>query len=218
MASLLRADTDAPRASRDRRARGQGLAWGLLAVAVYFLWPASMGGGTSLVIVSGQSMEPTYSSGDLIVARKGEPQIGDVIVYAPSSLGGAQVVHRIIAGDAESGWILQGDNNNFVDPFYPVDDEVRGIVHIHVPRVSAVTSWLLNPLMWLGVILVGMVVALWPSEDDDDEDDEDDDEEPVEHPVDSDSEVAANASVSDADSSPNLDGPRERTEPSSVRP
>ncbi|WP_062136250.1 signal peptidase I [Demequina aestuarii] len=178
MVATLDASTDATRVRRYWRVLVEGLSWVLLAIAVYLLWPASLGGGTSLVIVSGQSMVPTYSSGDLVVARKGEPQLGDVIIYAPEDLGGAQVVHRIIGGDAASGWVLQGDNNDFVDPFNPAGAEVRGIVQVHVPNAGVVTMWLLNPLVWCGVILVALVIALWPSEGDDEggEDTDGDDE------------------------------------------
>lgn len=158
-------DTGVSRARRYRRALGQTLAWILLAVAVFFVWPVSLGGATSFVVVSGKSMEPTYMSGDLVVARQGAPVVGDTIVYAPENLGGAQVVHRIIGGDPESGWVLQGDNNDFVDPFYPTGAEVRGIVKLHIPNVGGVTKWLMNPLMWMGVILVALVVAIWPARD-----------------------------------------------------
>lgn len=166
MAATLDANTDSHRASRYWHVWRQALAWAVLAATVYLLWPASLGGGTSLVIVSGDSMLPTYESGDLVVARKGGAQVGDVIVYAPQDLGGAQVVHRIIDGDAGSGWVLQGDNNDFLDPFYPTGSEVRGVVRLHVPNAGAVTMWFLNPLLWCTMILVGVVLALWPDEDD----------------------------------------------------
>ena len=64
-------------------------------------------------------MEPTYYTGDLVVARCGEPQVGDVVVYEPTDLGGARIIHRIVGGDADDGWEMQGDNNDFVDPFTP---------------------------------------------------------------------------------------------------
>ncbi|MFW7413802.1 signal peptidase I [Demequina sp. SO4-18] len=178
MAATLDAGTGSQRASRYWRVVRQGLAWVLFAVAVYFLWPSSLGGGTSLVIVSGESMEPTYYSGDIVVARSGAPQVGDVIVYAPEGLGGAQVVHRIIGGDGESGWELQGDNNDFIDPFRPAEAEVRGIVQFHVANAGAVTMRILNPLVWCGVILAATVLALWPSDDDSDDEPDDDGDEP----------------------------------------
>ncbi|MFW2512265.1 signal peptidase I [Demequina sp. SO4-13] len=185
MAAMLDANTGSLTASRYWRVLRQAFAWALLAVAVYFLWPAALGGGTSLVIVSGDSMEPTYHSGDMVIARSGAPAVGDVIVYAPEGLGGAQVVHRIIGGDAESGWELRGDNNDFIDPFYPAEAEVRGVVQVHIPNAGAVTMRILNPLVWCGVILAALVVALWPSEGKDEEQG-DDEPEPESDPEDED--------------------------------
>ena len=37
--------------------------------------------------------------------------------------------------------------------------------------------WLLNPLVWCGVILVAMVIALWPAEGDDEDADDDEEDE-----------------------------------------
>ena len=154
--------TGAPRAHRYWRVLGQVLAWTLVATLGWLIWPAALGGSTSFVVVSGNSMEPTYESGDLVIARSGQPQVGDVIVYAPDSLGGAQVVHRVISGDAQTGWQVQGDNNDFVDPFFPSGSEVRGVVQVHVPHAGVVTRWLLNPLVWAALVLAGTVIAIWP--------------------------------------------------------
>lgn len=155
--------TGVPRAHRYWRVLGQVLAWAAVAGVVWLIWPWSLGGATSFVVVSGESMEPTYESGDLVVARNLKAHKGDVIVYAPESLGGAQVVHRIIGGDAETGWQVQGDNNDFVDPFFPSGDEVRGVVIFHIPNAGTVTMWLLNPLLWGAIILAAVVILIWPS-------------------------------------------------------
>ena len=175
MAIEQNVSTGVPSAHRYWRALGQVVAWVAVALVAWLIWPWSLGGDTSFVIVSGESMEPTYESGDLVIARDLIADVGDVIVYAPDTLGGAQVVHRIIGGDAESGWQVQGDNNNFVDPFFPSGDEVRGVVLFHIPNAGSVTVWLLNPLLWGAVILAAVVILIWPSsskEDDDDDVDE----------------------------------------------
>lgn len=165
MAIEQNASTGVSRAHRYWRLLAQILGWAVVAAIGWLMWPTSLGGGSSFVIVSGRSMEPTYESGDLVIARDIAPAIGDVIVYAPETLGGAQVVHRIIGGDADSGWQVQGDNNDFVDPFFPSGDEVRGVVLVHIPNAGAVTSWLLNPLLWGAVILAALVIVIWPSSD-----------------------------------------------------
>ncbi|WP_159449284.1 signal peptidase I [Demequina sp. NBRC 110051] len=148
---------------RGARAAGNVAAWILLAVVAWFAWPITLHGGTSYVLVSGESMLPTYEPRDLVIARTGEPQVGDVIVYAPEELGGAQIVHRIVGGSANDGWVLQGDNNDFIDPFEPKGDEVRGVVKVHLPVVGHLTVVLLNPVTWFFILLLALAVLIWPS-------------------------------------------------------
>nr|WP_255633277.1 signal peptidase I [Demequina sp. TTPB684] len=155
---------------------GSVLIWLVVAIDAWFLWPTQLGGATSIVIVSGRSMEPTYFDGDLVIARDMEPSVGDIIIYAPEGLGGSQVVHRIIGGNADEGWQMQGDNNDFVDPFTPRGEEVKGVVLLHYSNFGRVTVLLLNPMVWAFVLLAAMVLMLWYTGDDcDDDDDEDDD-------------------------------------------
>lgn len=132
-------------------------------VAVWFLWPSSLGGCTTLTIVSGHSMEPTYYTGDVVVARCGQPQVGDVVVYQPAEMGGARIIHRIIGGDGATGWTMQGDNNGFVDPFTPTEDEVVGVAALHLPKVGLAASALTNPWIWASLIVIALGILLWPS-------------------------------------------------------
>ncbi|NMR20311.1 signal peptidase I [Cellulomonas fimi] len=139
-------------------------------VAGWLLWPSSLGGCTTLTIVSGQSMEPTYSTGDLVVSRCGEPRVGDVMVYQPGSTGGARIIHRVIGGDEASGWELQGDNNDFVDPFTPRGEEVLGTARLHLPRVGIAAAALTSPVVWLSVIALAVALLVWPRRDEADDD------------------------------------------------
>ncbi|MEN0128522.1 MAG: signal peptidase I, partial [Brevundimonas sp.] len=132
----------------------------VLAVAA-FLWPAAWGGSTSLVIVSGHSMDGTYATGDLVVARTGEPKVGDVVVYQPDDLQG-HIVHRIVGGDAD-GWVMQGDNNEWQDPFKPTNDEIDGVVKWHVGGVNWLTTLLRAPTAWICLIVIALGLFLWPS-------------------------------------------------------
>ena len=141
-----------------------------LAVAVWALWPSSLGGCTTLTIVSGHSMDPTYATGDLVVARCGEPAVGDVVVYQPATENGGRVIHRIIGGDGETGWRMQGDNNDFTDPWMPTADEVLGVARLHLPGVGVVASILLMPLTWVSLLVVAAGILLWPSRAADDKD------------------------------------------------
>jgi len=138
-------------------------AWILGALTVgWLLWPSSLGGCTTLTIVSGESMEPTYYTGDLVVSRCGPVEVGDVIVYNPPNLGGARVIHRIVGGDAEDGWVMQGDNNDFLDPWNPTEENVLGSAAVHLPQVGKVASILLSPLTWISLLIVALAVVVWP--------------------------------------------------------
>ena len=138
----------------------------LLASLVYVLWPSSLGGCSTMTIVSGHSMDPTYATGDLVWSRCGEPAVGDIVVYTPPGNEGAQVIHRIIGGNGEEGWILQGDNNDFVDPWNPDNSHVLGIATVHIPRLGNFLYALGNPYIWVSVLLLAAAIVIWPSRPD----------------------------------------------------
>ncbi len=139
------------------------LAWGLVGVLAYFVWPSSLGGGTTAIVVNGESMEPTYHTGDIVIARSGEPAVGDVVVYTSEELGDGKIVHRVIGGDARSGWVLQGDNNDFIDPIEPVGDDVLGVARVHLPSIGAWAGALQSPIVWGSLLLVALALLIWPS-------------------------------------------------------
>ena len=143
------------------------------ALAAWLLWPSSLGGCTTVTIVSGQSMEPTYYTGDLVVSRCGPVEIGDVIVYTPPDVGGARVIHRIVGG-TEEGWIVQGDNNSFLDPWQPTEEHILGSSVLHLPHVGKFASILLSPWTWLSLLIIALAVVVWPGSDDEDDDEHDD--------------------------------------------
>lgn len=146
----------------------------------WFLWPSSLGGCTTLTIVSGQSMEPTYHTGDLVVSRCGPVEVGDVIVYNPPNVGGARVIHRIVGGDADGGWVVQGDNNDFLDPWLPKDEQILGSARVHLPGVGTFAAILLSPLTWISLLIIALAVVVWPGRKDTDDQDGPEDADPEE--------------------------------------
>lgn len=149
-------------------------------VVGWLLWPSSLGGCTTLTIVSGESMEPTYYTGDLVVSRCGPVEVGDVIVYNPPGVGGARVIHRIVDGSAEDGWVVQGDNNGFLDPWEPTGDQILGSAVLHLPSVGKFAAILLSPLTWISLLVVALAIVVWPGKDEDiEEDGEDAEAEPA---------------------------------------
>ncbi|MFP5576661.1 MAG: hypothetical protein ACLGIZ_00330 [Acidimicrobiia bacterium] len=107
---------------------------GLITAAVLAL----AGGRVGYVSTAGVSMEPTYSAGDLVlVSRDGDYGVGDAVAYRDPGTGGT-VLHRIIGGDGADGFVLQGDNNESIDPHEPTADELTGRAIGHVPAVGGV--------------------------------------------------------------------------------
>ena len=113
------------------RAAKYGATAVVAALAWLFVWPALLGGSMTYVVISGPSMEPTYQSGDFVAAREQATyEIGDVVVFSTDN---GNVIHRIVGGDGESGYVMQGDNNPEIDQWTPTDDEVLGEAVLHVP-------------------------------------------------------------------------------------
>jgi signal peptidase len=177
-------------AVRPRRLLGSasGIVWAVGALVVgWFLWPTSLGGCTTLTIVSGHSMEPTYYTGDLVVSRCGPVEVGDVVVYNPPDIEGARIIHRVVGGNAEDGWEIQGDNNDFLDPWQPTDQNILGSSALHIPHLGTVAAILISPLTWVSLLVIALAVVVWPGrgkeQDDEDEDEDDEDPEPDADPA-----------------------------------
>jgi signal peptidase I len=129
-----------------------GIAWLMLA-------PRQVGGQVSYVITSGSSMEPSLHEGDLVLVR---PEAGytvdDVIAYENPQLGGRVVLHRIIERDGDR-YVLQGDNNDFVDPEKPTADQIVGSMWTRIPGAGRVLETLRQPsvaaVLSAGLVLMG---------------------------------------------------------------
>ena len=120
------------------------LAWVLFA-------PQPLGGQASYVILDGNSMEPGMSRGDLAIVReKRTYEVGDVVTYRHPEIGA--VIHRIIAVE-DGRFILQGDNNDFIDGHEPTRDEVIGKLWIHVPEVGAWMTRFSSPWYLTGLLV-----------------------------------------------------------------
>ena len=118
-----------------------------IAVAAALVWfvalrPVALGGPGGYVVVAGTSMEPLYRTGDLVITRRADSyRPGDVVAFGiPGS--GATVIHRIVGGDAEAGYVLRGDNKPHDDLWRPTPDDVLGKAVVHVPDVGGVAALL----------------------------------------------------------------------------
>ena len=86
--------------------------------------------GWKPVIVLSDSMEPTYSSGEILLIREKDetPKVNDIIMFKQRNYGmNAYVTHRIIGQD-KKGFITKGDANKAEDPGRIPEEDVIGTV------------------------------------------------------------------------------------------
>lgn len=127
----------------------------VLGVNVY-LWNARSLMGNALpmpfgcgaaVVLSG-SMEPTYSTGDLIFVKAQERYgLGDIVVYQSGSM---LVVHRIVEMDGETV-TTRGDANNADDSAVAIS-AIKGRVIGHVPYVGTLVRLVKTPAVTFALV------------------------------------------------------------------
>lgn len=163
-------DVAGRRATTAVRRAGRVLLVLLMALVVY-LWPASLGGRSSIVFVQGTSMLPTLTSDDVVLARRYVHYgVGDLVVFRiPDSQLAAQVddrlvIHRIVGGSETTGWVTQGDNRDYVDPWFLDHDDIVGRAERKAsigPAALGVVRLALTPLVWaVGGALVMFVLVM----------------------------------------------------------
>lgn len=142
----------------------------VMAIGVLVWWwllaPPPLGGGTSYILVHGISMEPTYYAGDLVVVRQRSAYAaGDVVAFRAQGMGivGPNgvgiVIHRIIGGDAQNGFLMLGDNNPEPDAPKPTAEHIVGSAVLHVPRIGR----LMELAQHRHVLAAGItLVSVWP--------------------------------------------------------
>jgi signal peptidase I len=107
-------------------------------------------------------MLPNFHSGDLVLLRA-QPSyhVGEVAGYRNQQLGGATIMHRIIAIEGDH-YVFKGDNNNFTDTFQPTAAQIVGAEWLHLPGWGNVLLNLRTPVV--GAVILGLLwlVLFWP--------------------------------------------------------
>jgi signal peptidase I len=135
---------------------GYVLAFALLTFAVF-----SLSGTVKARVVLTGSMTPTINPGDIIITTPPSnlaPKMGSVVAYVGRRFDGTAVgifSHRIIGGDAESGFIVKGDNNPSPDTQRPKIPDITGVVIFVIPLIGR----FLTPRALL--ITVPVIFGLW---------------------------------------------------------
>lgn len=140
----------------------------LLSVCLAFvIWvvfaPMQLGGQVTYVIVDGNSMEPRFHLGDLLLIREASNyQVGDAVTYRDANMG-RYVFHRIIDLNLDR-FILKGDNNSWIDTYQPTGQEIVGKLWIHIPKLGKSIEWLRLPVnlaivvgLFGGSLMYGMI-------------------------------------------------------------
>lgn len=138
--------------------------WLILAITIWVAFaPLQVGGQAAYVIVNGNSMEPDFHLGDMIIVRPSSYyMVGDNVVYQSSDLG-RNVFHRIIDTELDH-YILKGDNNSWIDTYQPTKEEIIGKLWAHLPRFGKAVQFLRRPIYMAliagalgGFVVMGMV-------------------------------------------------------------
>jgi signal peptidase I len=134
------------------------LAAAAAAAAWWFLAPPALGGSTSLAIVDGSSMYPTFERNDVVFLRPSSAyRVGDVVAYH-SALIHRVVLHRIVAVHG-GRYTFKGDNNSFLDPEQPARSALIGKRWFSIPAVGRLAGYLHTP--WIAAVLAALLVLGW---------------------------------------------------------
>ena len=114
--------------------------------------PVNIGGQTSYVILIGNSMEPDFKRGDLVLVRAMDSySVGEIVAYDHPHIG--TVFHRIIQ-QRDNRSILKGDNNTWNDSFEVTHEEIIGKLWFHIPVAGYYLQRLRTPGMFTLVVTV----------------------------------------------------------------
>jgi signal peptidase I len=138
----------------------------LLILSIAALWyvfaPTNLGGGASYVMIDGNSMEPTFHTGDLVILAKASVyNVGDIVAYKDLKLD-AHIIHRII-GIQDERFIMKGDNNGWIDSTHPLQSEVLGKKYLYLPKLGKWVKWIRVPVnmsLVVGVFGGGIIMSM----------------------------------------------------------
>ena len=125
-----------------------------LYLLVLFL-PSQLGGTKTYVITAGTSMLPDFVRGDLVITKKQDNyHVGEAVLYKDQFI--PNIFHRIVDLDSTK-FVLQGDNNDWLDTYRPTKDEIKGALWIHIPGVGNFVEKLKTPV---GIAITALVLSI----------------------------------------------------------
>lgn len=120
---------------------------GIIIIIMIWVWvvfaPIKAGGQATYIIINGNSMEPDFKTNDVVVILPEKfYQIGDAVAYRNPQLG--IIFHRIVEQEKQF-FILQGDNNDWLDSHSPKQEEIIGKLWMHIPSVGKYVEKIRSP-------------------------------------------------------------------------
>jgi signal peptidase len=138
----------------------------ILSALALLLTPRLM--GASLLVVVGQSMEPTIPIGSIVISHtdavRGEIRVGDVITFSAADLDGESyyVTHRVVEVIRDGGEVMyrtQGDGVGQPDRVLVSPEQIVGRMSFSLPLVGYLVAFLRTPAGYL--MLVGLPASLF---------------------------------------------------------
>ncbi len=139
-----------------------------LAVFVFFGSGALLSTSTPIVAVESNSMQPTFSRGDILIIKgvaQDEIKQGDIIVFfAPER--GAPIVHRVVTRNADGTFQTKGDANGGQLPYEKniQASQVLGKEILILPLLGWVKIFITEtvlPNAWVLIVVVVIVVFIY---------------------------------------------------------
>ena len=136
------------------------IGYGLTAVVICFSIFSYSGAVKARIVLSG-SMQPAINPGDVIITTPPSnklPKVGDVVAYTARRFNGGEVgifSHRVISGDAQTGYVVKGDSNKAPDVQKPKLKDIDGVVIAIIPFIG---NFLTRKALFL---IVPTIIGLW---------------------------------------------------------
>ncbi len=126
----------------------------LLAVVIFVVIPVFPNAPYALRMVTSNSMEPSFSTGSLVVVVPQEKyKVDDIVTYQASKDERDIVTHRIIERTDE-GFKTKGDANSAVDDRTVTLGSIHGRVVFDIPWAGYLVDFIRKPLGFVLVVVI----------------------------------------------------------------
>ncbi len=137
----------------------------LLAILLLLVSIFPITGNYSFLIVRSGSMEPSISTGDLIVTKPFKDyEVGDIISFGRQNKTNDSVTHRIYSStviNGEINYTTKGDANNAPDKKSVLKQDIDGGVIVTIPWVGYVVDFARKPLGFILLIILPALLVVF---------------------------------------------------------